>query len=125
MSDLKVVLDTSVLSDPGLDFIARELKRNPEMEFSVSVITHFEILWGYELAHREPIKYEKFLRVTRADILPFLQTDAEVGAKWRPEPQDIRDALVAATAKRHDAIVWTRDSGFLKFLSREHVRLIR
>ncbi|MDI6884207.1 MAG: PIN domain-containing protein [Hadesarchaea archaeon] len=119
-----VVLDTSVLSDPNLTLVAKELRRDPKLRFSISVITHFEILWGYALANREPVKYEKFLRATKAEIIPLLQTDAELSAGWRPEPADIRDALIAAGVKRHDATIWTRDSDFLKFLPREQVRLI-
>ena len=122
---MMVVLDTSVLSDPNLDLVAKELKRDPKLEFSISVITHFEILWGYALANREPIKYEKFLRATRAEIIPLFQTYAELSARWRPEPADIRDALIAAGVKRHGAIIWTRDPDFLKFLAKEQVRLIR
>lgn len=124
MTKLKVILDTSVLSDPGLNSMTQELERNPEFEFSISVITHFEILWGYALACRDPTKYEKFLDTTKVDILPLSRTDAELSAKWCPTPDAIRDAFIAATVKRYNAILWTRDSDFLGFPIKDQVKLI-
>jgi predicted nucleic acid-binding protein len=42
----------------------------------------------------------------------------------KPDRTDIADALIAATAKRYDASVWTLDKGFLKFLPKTRVRVL-
>jgi predicted nucleic acid-binding protein len=51
------------------------------------------------------------------------KTDAEMAAGFRPKRADILDAMIAASAKRYDASVWTNDKDFLKFLPENRVRV--
>ena len=43
----------------------------------------------------------------------------------KPRREDIPDALIAATAKRYEANVWTFDRDFLRLLPKAQVRLLR
>lgn len=121
---MEVFLDTSMLSDPDLSLLTEKLEKNPELKFCVSAITHFEILWGYHISDRNPTAYRRFIRTADVRIESLLQTDAETSAKWEPEPGDIRDSLIAATVKRREASLWTKDDDFLDFLSEEEVKII-
>lgn len=124
---MKIFLDTSLLSDPKLAEISAEIgrRRLEGDEFYVSVITHFELTWGYLIAGRSSEKYEAFLNMTRIDVVALSKTDAEEAASARPDKRDVLDSLVAASAKRLDAIVWTVDRDFLKYLTKSKVRIFR
>ena len=51
--------------------------------------------------------------------------EAAAAAEMRPGRADLLDALIAASAKGQDAVVWTRDADPLKFLPKESVRLFK
>ncbi len=72
---------------------------------------------------RSPEKYQAFLKRTGIEIATLTKTDAEEAARHKPSRKDLLDALIAASAQRHDATVWTTDSDFYKFLSKDRVRL--
>ncbi|MDA4123146.1 MAG: PIN domain-containing protein [Thaumarchaeota archaeon] len=124
---MKVFLDTSLLSDAGLAGFAKEIAEGVETgsTFYLSAITHFQLQWGYSMAGMSKAKYETFLSATKVEVAPLTKTDSEQAASMKPVEADIPDALIAATAKRYDATIWTYDKDFLKFLPKARVRLLR
>lgn len=90
----------------------------------VSVLTHFEILWGYRKAELASTRYEAFLANLGVDVVPLVEEDAATAAKKKPGKQKLIDALIAATASRYEASVWTKDADFQLFLPRERVTIV-
>ncbi len=123
---MKIFLDTSLLSDSYLLTISKELidsQRLGNNVFYISTITHFQIMWGYLTAGLPPDKYMAFLNKIRVEVAPLTKTDAENAANFKPNRTDLLDALIASSVKRYNAIVWTRDKDFLKFLPEHKVRI--
>ena|SRR2546427_11124733 len=123
---MRIFLDTSVLSDRKLAEVGDELakRRLAGDEFYLSVITHFQILWGYLSARLSPARYEMLLEVAEMRISPLTKLDAEEAASMKPNRNDLLDALIAASVRRSDASIWTSDRGFLMFLPKSKVRLV-
>ena len=123
---MRIFLDTSVLSHRSLSKLTSMLVDRVLSwdSFLVSVLTHFEILWGYRKAGLLATRYEAFLTKLGIDIAPLLQEDAVQAASWKPSREKLVDALIAATASRYEATVWTKDSDFLQFLPKERVTII-
>lgn len=125
---MKVFLDTSLLSDSGLAGFGRDIVKevaDGSSSFFVSAMTHFQVLWGYRLAGMSGDSYERFLDETRTEVVPLTKADADVAAAFRPARSDLVDALIAASAMRHGASVWTLDKDFLKYLPKSSVRLLK
>ena len=124
---MKIFLDTSLLSDAGLSQFAEEIAERVAAgsSFYVSAVTHFQLLWGYSTAGMTPGAYEAFLEATKAEVVPLTKVDAAQAALMKPGREDLLDALIAATARRYDASVWTLDTDYLKFLPKARVRLLR
>lgn len=122
---MKIFLETSVLSDVSLLRLTEELlRRSLRDEFYISALTHFEILLGYVTARRSSVRYEDFLRSLKIEVVPLTKTDSEEASTMIPSKKDIVDSLVAAAVNRYRAVLWTKDSDFLKFLSKDNVRLM-
>jgi predicted nucleic acid-binding protein len=123
---MRIFLDTSVLSDLKLSEVSDQIvkQRLAGDEFYLSVITHFQVLWGYYSAGLSSEKYERLLEVTEIGVSPLSRLDVEVAAGMKPRKSDLLDALIAASVKRHDASIWTSDRDFLDLLPRTRVRLI-
>lgn len=116
---MKVLLDTSVLSDKLLptisDYLADRIIEGDT--FYISVITHFEILWGYSLAKLPSKNYEGFLNDLNIEVVPLLKSDVETAASLKPPKKDILDALIASCALRLDAkLITFNEDDFKKFL---------
>ena len=92
--------------------------------FLVSVLSHFEILWGYRKAGLPATRYEAFLTKLGIEVTPLSQEDAVLAANWKPSREKLVDVLIAATASRYEATVWTKDSDFLQFLPKERVTIM-
>jgi len=123
---MKIFLETSMLSDIGLGELGKEIVGRRSMdEFCASVLTHFQILWGYALANKRSEKYDEFIKRIGIDIIPLTKLDSEEAARMKPSKKDLTDALIAAAVKRYEAYIWTKDSDFLRFLPKDHVRLIK
>ncbi|MGH9922071.1 MAG: type II toxin-antitoxin system VapC family toxin [Nitrososphaerales archaeon] len=124
---MKIFLETSLLSDISLAKLSEEIvqRRSSLDEFCVSALTHFQILWGYALARRSTEKYDKFIKSISIEVVPLTKLDSEEASRMKPSKKDLIDALIAATAKRYEALVWTEDSDFLKFLPKDRVRLLK
>ncbi len=90
----------------------------------MSVLTHFQILWGYKIAGLISTKYESFLTKLGVDVAPLVEEDAAMAAKKKPSREHLVDALIAATVSRYEGVVWTKDTDFLQFLPRENVIVI-
>jgi predicted nucleic acid-binding protein len=58
------------------------------------------------------------------EISPLTKVDAEEAARMKPKKDDLLDALISASVKRHGASIWTSDADFLKFLPKASVRLV-
>ncbi len=123
---MRIFLDTSLLNDARLSRIAKEIAEQNLLgdEFYLSAITHFQLMWSYSIARKSSEKYGAFLRSVRVEIAPLTKVDAEVAAQMKPSKTDLLDSLIAACVKRYDATVWTADRDFLKFLSKDKVRLL-
>ena len=123
---MRIFLDTSLLSDASLLRLSNEIVRHllQNDTFYESVISHFQIVWGYSIAGRSPIRYETFIRRTGIEIVPLTKSDAEAAARSKPAKADLLDALIAASVGRYDAVIWTADRDFLRFLPKDKVRLI-
>jgi len=122
---LKVFLDTSILSDEKRDSTRAELLKASDtgLQLYVSAISHFQILWGYAIAQMSPTNYHRFLEIAGVEVAPLIGADVEEAAKMKPSRADILDALIASTARRYGAVVWTGDKDFLKFLPKSKVRM--
>ena len=123
---MRIFLDTSVLSHRSLSkltsmLVDRVLSGD---NFLVSVLTHFEILWGYRKTGLPATRYEAFLTKLGIDVAPLSQEDAVQAASWKLTREKLVDALIAATASRYEASIWTKDSDFLQFLTKERVTII-
>ena len=123
---MKVFLDTSILSDEKRDSTRGEMLRASAtgLQLYLSAISHFQILWGYTTAKMSSTNYDRFLEVAGVEIAPLIKADAEDAAKMRPSKADLLDALIASSAKRYGATVWTGDKDFLKFLKKSKVRVM-
>ena len=123
---MRVFLDISVLSDLRLSEVGSEIvkQRLAGDEFYLSVITHFQVMWGYRSAGLSSEKYERLLEVGEIEVSPLTRVDAEAAAEMKPKKSDLLDALIAASVQRHDASIWTRDRDFLNLLPKTRVRLI-
>jgi predicted nucleic acid-binding protein len=123
---MRVFLDTSALSDLRLSEVGSEIvkQRIAGDEFYLSVITHFQIMWGYRSAGLSFEKYERLLEVGEIEISPLTRMDVETAAEMKPKKSDLLDALIAASVQRHEANIWTKDRDFLNLLPRTRVRLI-
>ncbi len=121
-----IFLDTSVLSDLKLPKVSDQIvkQRLAGDEFYLSVITHFQVLWGYFSAGLSSGRYERLLEVTEIGISPLTKLDAEEAARMKPKNSDLLDALIAASVKRSNASIWTSDRDFLKFLPKASVKLV-
>lgn len=93
-------------------------------EFLISVLTHFEILWGYKKAALSTSKYESFLSRLDIAIAELQHEDAVMAAEWSPSRENVVDALIAGTVTRYNASIWTKDTGFLQFLPKEKVVIV-
>jgi predicted nucleic acid-binding protein len=124
---LKIFLDTSLLSDTNLSTITEQIVEHVAKgdQFYVSIISHFQILWGYHLVGKSAEKYEEFLKSASIEIPSMTKTDVEEAAGMKPSKSDLLDALIASNAKKYDGIVWSLDKDFLKFLPKSKVRLFR
>jgi predicted nucleic acid-binding protein len=123
---MRVFLDTSVLSDLKLSDVGPEIvkRRQAGDEFYLSVITHFQVMWGYRSAGLSSEKYERLLEVGEIEISALTRTDVEAAAEMKPKKSDLLDALIAASVQRHDASIWTGDRDFLSMLPKNRVRLV-
>ena len=123
---MRVFLDTSVLSDLRLSEVGSEIVKHRLAgdEFYLSVITHFQVMWGYRSAGLSSEKYERLLEVGEMEVSPLTKVDVEAAAEMKPKKSDLLDALIAASVQRHDASIWTRDKDFLSLLPRTRVKLI-
>jgi len=123
---LKVFLDTSILSDDKRESTRAEMLRasGTGLQLYVSAISHLQILWGYFTAKVPSANYDKFLEIAGVEVAPFIRADAEEAAKMKPSKTDLLDALIASSAKRYGATVWTGDKDFLKFLPKSKVRVM-
>lgn len=123
---LRIFLDTSVLSDTSLNGIASAIAERVLSgdKFLVSVLTHFQILWGYRRAGLVVTRYETFLNKLGIDIASLVEEDAVFAANRKPSREDLVDALISATVKRYEAIIWTMDKDFLRFLPKEKVKVL-
>jgi len=123
---MKVFLETSLLSDVKLRELSEEIVQGrSSFEFCISVLTHFQILWGYTLANRSEEKYDAFIKSIGIEVIPLTKSDSEEASRMKPSKKDLVDALIAATVERYEAVLWTKDSDFLKFLPRDSIRLIK
>lgn len=121
---MKIFLDTSILSDADLLTLKTELVHMSD-EFCVSALTHFEILLGYATVGKDSANYRNLLEGLKIDVVSLTREDSEKASRMGPSKKDFVDSLVAASAKRYGAAVWTKDSDFLKFLPRDSVRLLK
>jgi predicted nucleic acid-binding protein len=123
---MRVFLDTSVLSDLKLSDVGAEIvkRRLAGDEFYLSVITHFQVLWGYRSAGLSSEKYERLLEVGEIEISALTRTDVEAAAEMKPKKSDLLDALIAASVQRYDASIWTGNRDFLSLLPKNRVRLV-
>jgi len=115
-----------VLSELKLPEISDQIvsRRLAGDEFYLSVITHFQILWGYFLSGLSPARYARLLELADIGISALTRLDAEEAARMTPRKSDLLDALIAASVKRSDASIWTSDRDFLNFIPKSRVRLV-
>jgi len=93
-------------------------------EFLISVLTHFEVLWGYRMAVLDSARYYDFLERLHIEVACLLDEDARSAADRKTGKGKLVDALVAATVTRYDSNIWTKDHDFDKFLPEEKVTIL-
>lgn len=123
---MRIFLDTSVLSHKSLGELAVTIAERVSGgdEFLVSVLTHFELLWGYRKANLSSRRYDEFLKTLGIGIVPLLEEDALFASDKKPGRTKLLNALVAATVARYEAVLWTRDHDFAQFLPEENITLV-
>lgn len=123
---MRIFLDTSVLSQKSLSELAENLAERVVQgdRFLISVLTHFEVLWGYRKANLASSHYDDFLMKLDVDVVPLLEEDALLAADKKPGKNKLVNALVAATVTRYDAFVWTRDHDLSQFLPEEKITIL-
>jgi predicted nucleic acid-binding protein len=123
---MRVFLDTSVLSHKSLNDLAVKVAERVSEgdEFLVSVLTHFELLWGYRIANLSSQRYEELIKTLGIEIVPLLEEDAMFAAEKKPGKTKLLDALVASTVARYEAVLWTRDQDFDQFLPEEKIMIV-
>ena len=111
---MKVLLDTSVLLGPELEF--------GEAEIAISAISLAELHFGVLVARTAPIRAERLRRLglieKTFDALPaddavareYGRVAAAVVQAGRQPRARVADLLIAATARAHDAELWTRNA---------------
>jgi predicted nucleic acid-binding protein len=108
------VLSDELFSEISVTLTERIVKGD---EFYISVVTHFEIMWGYALAGMGSKNYEAFLNDLGIEIAYLSKVDVEKAANFKPSKKDVLDALIASTALRYDAKIWTfNKADFKNFL---------
>ena len=122
----RVFLDTSVLNDKCLSELAKDLAEQVFLgdEFLISVLTDFEVLWGYRMANLDSSNYDDFLEKLHVEVASLVEEDAQLAAGKRPGKGKLVDALIAATVTRYDAIIWTKDHDFEQFLPEDKVTIL-
>ena len=93
-------------------------------EFFVSVLTHFQVLWGDRMAGIGATKYESFVSKLGIGIAPLTEEDAALASRMKPARNDLVGSLICATVARYDATMWTRDKDFLRYLPKEIVKML-
>ena len=123
---VRIFLDTSILSHKSLGELANRLAEHVSNgdELFISVLRHFEIIWGYMTANLAPSNYREFLEKLGVSVVALLEEDAIFAAEKKPEKRKLVDALIAATVNRYDAFVWTKDRDFKHFLPKEKIRIL-
>jgi predicted nucleic acid-binding protein len=123
---MRIFLDTSVLSELKLLQLGDQIVKLHVAgdEFYLSVITHFQVLWGYFSAGLSTERYERLLEVGEIGIAPLTKLDVEVAAGLKPSKRNLLGALISATFKRYDGSIWTSDKDFMKFLPKTRTKLI-
>lgn len=122
----RIFLDTSILSNRSLNELATKLSERVSSgdQLLISVLTHFEVLWGYRTAKLSSSNYDNFLDKLHVEVAPLLDEDAVLAAVKKPKKGMLVDALIAATVTRYDAILWTKDRDFGQFLPDEKITLL-
>lgn len=121
---MRVFLDTSVLSDKLFSKVSEHLAERAVKGdvFHISVITHFELLWGYRTAEMSDENYKEFLRDFNVEVVPLLKADVEKAASLKPVKKDLLDALIASAVIRLKAGLMTFNEGdFKKFLKKDQI----
>jgi predicted nucleic acid-binding protein len=90
----------------------------------VSVLTHFQVLWGYGKAGLAATRYRDFLAKLSVNVAPLVEEDAAVGAQRKPTRENVVDALISATVSRYGATIWTKDKDFLRYMPKEKVKVV-
>ena len=90
----------------------------------MSVLTHFQILWGYGRAGLAATRYKDFLAKLSINVAPLVEEDAALAAQRKPSRENVVDALISANVSRYGATIWTKDKDFLRYLSREKVKVV-
>lgn len=122
----RIFLDTSVLSHESLNELADKLpeKASEGEELLVSVLTHFEVLWGYRTSKLDTSSYTDFLEKLHINVAPLLEEDASWAAAKKPGKGKLVDALIAATVSRYEAVIWSKDPDFVQFLPQPKVTIL-
>lgn len=89
----------------------------------ISALAHFQIMWGYAAAGKDPGRCITFLVKTNVEVEPLTKLDAENAAKMGPSEGDLLDCLIASIARRYGAEICTANKGFLEFLPKDRIRL--
>ena len=120
-----VFVDTNVFikifnAEESYESTVRSLVRLAEAgwNFRISCITHFEILWGFELYGGDVEKYRDVLSEFEIEVVPLVKDDVELASKYCRSKSKIRDYLIGATVLNRNGYLLTYNVDDFRWIGR-------
>lgn len=88
------------------------------LNFKISCITHFEILWGFELYSGNVEKYWNIIREFEIEVVPLTKEDVELASRLCKSKIKIRDYFIGATVMNWKGYLLTYNVSDFKWMEK-------
>jgi predicted nucleic acid-binding protein len=88
------------------------------LNFKMSCIVHFEILWGFSLYGGDVEKYENIIRKFEFEIAPLTKEDVELASKYCKNRNRVRNYFIGAANKNRGAFLLTYNVSDFKWVDK-------